>query len=46
MQLRRTPDLRPLPAVLVGYFVVFLLLDWVSFIRPLQHLNITPPSTP
>src|ERR1044072_3745241 len=39
---RRTLDLRPLPVVLVGYFVVFLLLDWVSFIRPLQHLNITP----
>lgn len=33
----------PLPwAVVVGYFVVFLLLDWASFIRPLQNLNITP----
>jgi two-component system sensor kinase FixL len=29
-------------AIVAGYFVVFLLLDWVSFIRPLQHLNITP----
>lgn len=35
--------LRPLPwAVVLGYFAVFLLLDWASFIRPLQGLNITP----
>lgn len=25
-----------------GYVLVFLLLDWVSYIRPLQGLNITP----
>ena len=29
-------------AVVAGYVVVFLLLDWASFIRPLQGLNITP----
>lgn len=40
---RLLPLMRPLPwAVVAGYFVVFLLLDWASFIRPLQHLNITP----
>ena len=26
----------------VGYVVVFLLLDWISYIRPFQGLNITP----
>ena len=26
----------------LGYVVAFLLLDWVSFIRPFQGLNITP----
>ena len=26
----------------IGYLLVFLLLDWVSFIRPFQGLNITP----
>src|SRR5665647_3165025 len=26
----------------LGYILVFLLLDWVSYIRPLQGLNITP----
>ncbi|HSC87848.1 MAG TPA: MASE1 domain-containing protein [Polyangiaceae bacterium] len=26
----------------VGYVLVFLLLDWVSYIRPFQGLNITP----
>jgi two-component system sensor kinase FixL len=35
--------LAPLPwAVVVGYVLVFLVLDWASFIRPLQGLNITP----
>lgn len=35
--------LAPLPwAVVVGYVLVFLTLDWASFIRPLQGLNITP----
>ena len=35
--------LTPLPwAVVVGYIVLFLILDWASFIRPLQGLNITP----
>jgi two-component system sensor kinase FixL len=33
----------PLPwTVLLGYLLVFLLLDWVSYIRPFQGLNITP----
>lgn len=33
----------PLPwAVVVGYVLIFLILDWASFIRPLQGLNITP----
>lgn len=37
------PMLTPLPwVVVVGYLIVFLLLDWASFIRPLQGLNITP----
>ena len=41
--LARLPGLSPLPwAVVVGYVVVFLVLDWASFIRPLQGLNITP----
>lgn len=41
--LARSPLLSPLPwAVAAGYLVVFLLLDWASFIRPLQGLNITP----
>lgn len=26
----------------LGYILVFLFLDWVSYIRPLQGLNITP----
>lgn len=35
--------LTPLPwVVVVGYVVTFLILDWASFIRPLQGLNITP----
>jgi two-component system sensor kinase FixL len=39
----RAPYATPLPwAVVLGYFAVFLLLDWASFIRPLQNLNITP----
>lgn len=29
-------------AVVLAYAVVFLILDWASFIRPLQGLNITP----
>jgi signal transduction histidine kinase len=29
-------------AVGIGYLAAFLLLDWVSFIRPLHGLNITP----
>lgn len=36
---------RPLPrAVLlaIGYVLAFLLLDWASYIRPVQGLNITP----
>lgn len=41
--LTRLPRLTPLPwAVVVGYVFVFLVLDWASFIRPLQGLNITP----
>ena len=41
--LARLPKLTPLPwAVVVGYVLVFLILDWASFIRPLQGLNITP----
>ena len=41
--LARLPMLTPLPwAVVVGYLLVFLILDWASFIRPLQGLNITP----
>ena len=42
-EVRRLPVGRPLSWVVVpAYFAVFLLLDWASFIRPLQHLNITP----
>jgi two-component system sensor kinase FixL len=42
-QLVRLPMLTPLPwAVVMGYVLVFLVLDWASFIRPLQGLNITP----
>lgn len=41
--LARLPTLTPLPwAVVIGYVVVYLILDWASFIRPLQGLNITP----
>ncbi|MDO9315707.1 MAG: MASE1 domain-containing protein [Burkholderiaceae bacterium] len=41
--LARLPMLTPLPwVVVVGYVIVFLVLDWASFIRPLQGLNITP----
>ncbi len=43
LHLIRLPMLTPLPwAVVVGYLLVFLILDWASFIRPLQGLNITP----
>ena len=39
----RAPLRTPLAWVIVcGYFTVFLLLDWASFIRPLEGLNITP----
>lgn len=42
-QVARLPLMTPLPwVVVVGYVVVFLVLDWASFIRPLQGLNITP----
>lgn len=42
-QLVRLPLRTPLPwAVVLGYMLVFLILDWASFIRPLQGLNITP----
>lgn len=42
-RLTNLPLWMPLPwAVVAGYFVVFLLLDWASFIRPLEGLNITP----
>lgn len=42
-RLARLPQLTPLPwAVVLGYVLVFLILDWASFIRPLQGLNITP----
>jgi signal transduction histidine kinase len=34
-------ELRPW-VVALGYVVAFLLLDWVSFIRPFEGLNITP----
>lgn len=41
--LTRLRMLTPLPwAVVVAYVIVFLILDWASFIRPLQGLNITP----
>ena len=34
---------RPIPLLAVaGYLALFLLVDWASFIRPLQGLNITP----
>lgn len=37
------PAARPLPwAVVAGYFVAFVVIDWASFIRPLRDLNITP----
>jgi len=36
------PRDRRLPALGFAYLVVFLLLDWVSYIRPFQGLNITP----
>jgi two-component system, LuxR family, sensor kinase FixL len=37
------PAVQPLPLVAVaGYLALFLLVDWASFIRPLQGLNITP----
>lgn len=32
----------PAWAIAVGYVAIFLLLDWASFIRPYQGLNITP----
>ncbi|MDD2925071.1 ATP-binding protein [Rhodoferax sp.] len=36
-------DSRQIPwQMAIGYVAIFLLLDWVSFIRPLQGLNITP----
>lgn len=41
--LAHLPKLAPLPwVVVVGYVIAFLVLDWASFIRPLQGLNITP----
>lgn len=39
------PPLRPHPSdwlYLVGFVVLYLLLDWVSYIEPLFQLNITP----
>lgn len=33
-------------AIVPAYFAAFLLLDWVSFIHPLQQLNITPWNPP
>lgn len=45
--LRRLPTIDPLPwAAVLGYFVVYLLLDWASLIRPLHQLNITPWNPP
>lgn len=42
-KLVRLSALTPLPwVVVVGYVLVYLILDWASFIRPLQGLNITP----
>lgn len=39
----RRPRRAPLPWVAVlAYGAVFLLLDWASYIRPLQGMNITP----
>lgn len=35
-------DTRRAGLVGVGYVLVFLLLDWVSYIRPFEGLNITP----
>lgn len=44
--LTATTQARPIPrpgwVVAAAYVVVFLTLDWVSFIRPYQGLNITP----
>jgi signal transduction histidine kinase len=37
----RSPAL-PAWAIGAGYAALFVLLDWLSFIRPLQGLNITP----
>lgn len=38
------PEPRPLPgwAVVGGYLLLYVLLDWVSYIRPLHGYNITP----
>lgn len=36
------PALPATAVVAAGYVVVYLLLDWASFIRPLEGLNITP----
>ncbi len=36
------PTTRRIAAVGVGYVLVFMLLDWASYIRPFGGLNITP----
>ena len=43
VQLAEKPALRwPDLLAMAGYLLLYLLLDWVSYIRPLQGLNITP----
>ncbi len=42
LDLRSRRPLWAVWAVSVGYVLAFLLLDWVSYIRPFQGLNITP----
>ena len=42
LDVRPRQPLRVAWGVAIGYVLVFLLLDWVSYIRPLQGLNVTP----
>lgn len=42
ISLQETPTVRGVWPIPLGYVLVFLLLGWVSYIRPLQGLNITP----
>ena len=38
----RPRTLRLPPAAVLGYVLVFLLLDWVSYVHPMRGTNITP----